>query len=272
MAGSVGSNAEFTAAERQIAMDVPIRVASTVMLLRQANELEVLMVKRNQQIDFFSGAMVFPRRKVEPGDLDPAWPGIVRGWAEAPDEERAPRIAALRETFEETGVLACVHGGGIPHEIARQGRAAMEAGETTFRDFILDNGIVLDLGRLTLFARWLTPPVVSKRFDTFFYVIEMPPNQTARHDGREAVENEWVTAREALRRAENGERLILFPTRQNLRLLSQTGSLAETIRAADARGRRQVLPRVGDRDGLRVIRLDPDDGYGDVEEVLQIQG
>jgi 8-oxo-dGTP pyrophosphatase MutT (NUDIX family) len=71
------------------------------MLIRETQGLQVLKVQRNHQIDFFSGAMVFPGGKVEPQDADPGWSRAAVGWNSAPEEERAPRIAALRETFEE---------------------------------------------------------------------------------------------------------------------------------------------------------------------------
>lgn len=252
--------------------EVPIKIASTVMLVRQAGELEVLMVKRNQKIDFFSGAMVFPGGKVEPGDLDPAWTEHTVGLHDTREEERAPRIAALRETFEETGVLACADC-ALTEAEADAARGRMDAGNLTFLDFVRALGARLDASRPVLFARWLTPPVVPKRFDTFFYLIEMPAGQVARHDGREAVENEWVTAREALRRGEAGERTILFPTRHNLRLLSQTPTIDAAVRAAKTRGRQQVMPRVETReDGQRFLRLMPEDGYGDVLEPLAVVG
>lgn len=253
--------------------DAPIRIASTVMLVRPAQALEVLMVKRNQQIDFFSGAMVFPGGKLEPDDLDRAWSSHARGLDRVGEEERGPRIAALRETFEETGVLACAGANCPAASTMEDARGRMEAGELSFLDFVRGEGIVLDLTRITLFARWLTPPVMPKRFDTFFYLIEMPAGQEVRHDGREAVENEWVTAAEALRRGEAGERTILFPTRQNLRLLSQTPSIADAVRAAEGRARRRVTPRIEVRDdGKRYLRLLPEDGYGEVFEPLAVGG
>lgn len=251
-----------------MSQDAPIRIASTVMLVRQAAEIEVLMVKRNQQIDFFSGAMVFPGGKVEPSDLDPVWANHTVGLDATIEEERAPRIAALRETFEETGVLACADC-SLSSADADTARARMDAGSLTFLDFVRERGLRLDVARPVLFARWLTPPVVPKRFDTFFYLIDMPDDQAARHDGREAVENEWVSAREALRRGDAGERTILFPTRQNLRLLSQTSTIAEAVSASRGRSRRQVMPRIETRDdGQRFLRLSPEDGYGEVLEAL----
>lgn len=248
----------------------PIHVASTVMLIRESGRLEILMVKRNQKIDFFSGAMVFPGGKVEPDDVNPAWADFATGWQTVPEDERGPRIAALRETFEETGVLAAADLGGLGPDHLATARALMDAGKLTFLEFVRSRSVTVDLTRLTFFARWLTPPVVPKRFDTFFYLIEMPAGQDARHDGREAVENEWVTPGDALRLYEKGERTILFPTRMNLRLLAQAPRLSDAIRSAHDRAPRQVVPSIETREGRRYLRLHADDGYGEVEEPLAI--
>jgi len=244
----------------------PIRIASTAMLIRETQGLQVLMVQRNHHIDFFSGAMVFPGGKVEPQDADPGWSRAAVGWNSAPEEERAPRIAALRETFEECGVLSAAGLVQIGTDEAQDARASIEAGRLSFLDFVRSKGIEPDLTRLTLFARWLTPPIVPKRFDTFFYLIEMPEGQVVLHDGHETIENEWVAPAAALRLAETGQRTILFPTRMNLRLLSETPTLKEAVQRSGLRKPRQVSPSVEVRDGKRYIRLSRDDGYGDVEE------
>jgi 8-oxo-dGTP pyrophosphatase MutT (NUDIX family) len=104
----------------------PIHIASTVMLVREADSLEILMVKRNQKIDFFSGAMVFPGGKLEREDTDPAWSDLAIGWADVPEDERGPRIAALRETFEETGVVAAADMGALTPADLAAARAAMD--------------------------------------------------------------------------------------------------------------------------------------------------
>lgn len=246
--------------------DAPIRIASTTMLVRGLDELEVLMVKRNQQIDFFSGAMVFPGGKVEQQDLDPEWAAWTAGWTEVPADERGPRIAALREAFEECGVVAAAKAFSMPPTERLAARTAIEAGQLRFLDFVRSVDVRLDLSRLTLFARWLTPPIVPKRFDTFFYLVEMPSGQTAAHDGRETVDNEWVTPAAALQLAESGARTILFPTRMNLQLLARERSLADAVASARLRPRRQVMPQIEMRDGRKYLRLSEDDGYGAVEE------
>lgn len=252
------------------ANDVPIRIASTTLLVRDNGGPEVLMVKRNQKIDFFSGAMMFPGGKVESQDTDPLWTNRATGWHDVAEDERGPRIAALREAFEECGVLATAGNIGLDTRETKEARVAVEAGTLPFLDYVSSKGAKLDLTQLTLFSRWLTPPVVPKRFDTFFYLVAMPVGQTIVHDGRETVENEWVAPAEALRRAEAGERTILFPTRMNLRLLAQSPSIVEAIKSAEARPHRQVLPIVEMRGGERFLRLVDGDGYGPVEEPLGI--
>jgi len=96
----------------------------------------------------------------------------------------------------------------------------------------------------------------------------MPEGQVVLHDGHETIENEWIAPAAALRLAETGQRTILFPTRMNLRLLSETPTLKEAVQRSGLRKPRQVSPSVEVRDGKRYIRLSRDDGYGDVEEPI----
>lgn len=248
----------------------PIRIASTIMLVQQAPNLQVLMIKRNREIDSFSGAMVFPGGKVEPSDLDQAWEQRVIGWHDVPDDERGPRVAAVRETFEECGVLVATDRPVISSIDVTAMRREMDGGRLSFIDFVRTHDIKIDLTRLTRFARWLTPPIVPKRFDTFFYLIEMQRGQDVAHDGREAVGNEWIEPEAALRLAESGHRTIVFPTRMNLRLLSRSGSIREAIEMAMLRKSQQVSPSIELRDGQRFLRLSPEDGYGDVDEPLSL--
>lgn len=246
-----------------------IRAAATTLLVREHGALEVLMVKRNKEIDFFSGAMMFPGGKVEPQDLDPRWAELARGWRDVADEERGPRIAAIREAFEECGVIAAADGFALGSGEAAQARGRIESGEQSFVDFLAARDIRVDLSRLTLFSRWLTPPVTPKRFDTFFYLVAAPANQCVAQDGREIVETEWVAPGEALRRAAAGERTILFPTRLNLRQLAESSTLAAAVESAGRRPPRQVTPQIESRDGERFLRLAPEDGYGDVVEPME---
>ena len=245
---------------------VPVRAAATIMLLRETPALEVLMVRRNYQIDFFSGAMVFPGGKVADDDFSEDWAEVAENWHVAPEEERAPRIAALRETFEETGLVLGRDGvAGTAEE-----RHAVERGEIRFLDYVRERGVTPDLGALTRFARWVTPAHVPKRFDTWFFVARAPEGQDAVHDGRETVETEWIAPAEALRLYEARKRAIVFPTRMNLRLLAQSADFEATTLAAQGRAARTVHPIVDLASTPKMIRLDPRDGYGEVEESLEI--
>lgn len=238
------------------------------MLVREKPALEVLMVRRHHQIDFMSGAMVFPGGKIDEQDLDPRWAEWAAGWDEIPEVERGPRIAAIREAFEESGMLPGVAARPDQGD-SRHARKAVENGSLAFIDYVRQKGVALDLRALTLFSRWLTPPIVAKRFDTFFY-LAVAPSGEAEADGREAVETEWLAPDDALTLAAEGRRTIVFPTRMNLRLLATTPTLAEAVATARERSGRTILPRIEQRGEERYIMLDPEAGYGDVEELLSI--
>jgi 8-oxo-dGTP pyrophosphatase MutT (NUDIX family) len=256
--------------------DVPasadIKPAATILLLRDDPAFEVLMVKRHHQIDFASGALVFPGGKTHAGDHDPAWTDHVLGWEAFDGDQRALRIAAIREVFEEAGILlarrrngAPIGGEACPIEV----RAAVDRGETHFLDVVRDLDAQLELGALTVFARWITPPLTPKRFDTWFYAVQAPDDQLAACDGRETVDAEWIEPREALRLAAAGERKVIFPTRMNLQLLAEASSAEDTVARAAARTLVTVQPQVQARESGRVLVLPPDAGYGAVEEPLE---
>jgi 8-oxo-dGTP pyrophosphatase MutT (NUDIX family) len=249
-----------------------IKPAATILLLRDAPAFEVLMVKRHHQIDFASGALVFPGGKSHAGDHDLAWSEQAIGWSAFDAEQRGLRIAAIREVFEEAGILlgqrldgSPIGGEACPLEV----RKAVDAGTVAFLDVVRDLGVRIDLNALTVFARWITPPLTPKRFDTWFYVADAPDDQLAACDGRETVDAEWVEPREVLRLAEAGERKVIFPTRMNVQLLAEASSAQDCIDRAAARPLVTVEPQVQDREGGKVLVLPSDAGYGVVEEPLE---
>jgi 8-oxo-dGTP pyrophosphatase MutT (NUDIX family) len=248
---------------------VPALLAATILLVRDKPAFEVLMVKRHHQIDFASGALVFPGGKIEPGDADPAWAQHCRGWGAHPAEERHLRIAALREAFEESAVLLAREPDGAPWRATERAAASRERiakGELPFLDLVRELGVQLDLEAMAPFARWITPRMMPKRFDTWFFLATAPDDQLAVCDGYETVDAEWIAPREALRLAEAGARKIIFPTRMNLQLLAQSGGADEALAAAHARPVVVVEPWVEVRDGERYLLLPPDAGYGAVAE------
>ena len=131
-----------------IAPDADIKPAATILLLRDDPAFEVLMVKRHHQIDFASGALVFPGGKSHAGDHDPAWVEHTLGHVDFDAEQRGLRIAAIREVFEEAGILLASHTDGSPmgDQIAPMNvRQAVDRGEMAFLDVVKDLDAKLDL-------------------------------------------------------------------------------------------------------------------------------
>lgn len=170
------------------------RPAATILLLRDEPAFEVLMVKRHHQIDFASGALVFPGGKTNPEDGNPGWRDHALGWNQLGPVQRELRVAAIREVFEEAGILLALDRDGEPFgEVCDpELRASVDRGETPFLEVVRDLKVQLRLDALTVFARWITPAVMPKRFDTFFYSVTAPANQVAACDGHEAVDAEWI--------------------------------------------------------------------------------
>ena len=248
-----------------------IKPAATILLLRDAPTFEVLMVKRHHQIDFASGALVFPGGKSHAGDHDPAWETQALGWSEFDAEQRGLRIAAIREVFEEAGILLGRRSDGSPiggESAPLEVRQKVDVGELAFLDVVRELDVVIDLNALTIFARWITPPLTPKRFDTWFYVVTAPDDQLAACDGRETVDAEWISPKEVLRLAEAGERKVIFPTRMNVKLLAEATSADDCVARAKERTLVTVEPQIQDRDHGKVLVLPPDAGYGVVEEPL----
>jgi 8-oxo-dGTP pyrophosphatase MutT (NUDIX family) len=251
--------------------DVPILPAATILLLRDDPVFEVLMVKRHHQIDFAAGALVFPGGKTHAGDEDPRWEARTLGWGGALPHKRPLRIAAIREAYEEAGVLLARHGDGAPFrgdERATAARDDVGRDRRPFLDLVEELDLFLDLEALTVFAHWITPPLTPRRFDTWFYVARAPEEQLAVCDGSETVDAEWISPHEALRLGEGGQRTVIFPTRMNLKLLGEAESAEDAASRARAREVVTVLPQITERNGERVLVIPDNAGYGAVVEPL----
>jgi 8-oxo-dGTP pyrophosphatase MutT (NUDIX family) len=244
--------------------------AATVLLLRDQPLFQVLMVKRHHQIDFASGALVFPGGKTQAGDSDERWAAHSVGWDQLDALQRTLRIAAIRETFEEAGLLLAQGADGSPFEAACDVavRRTVDVGEAAFIDVVSDLGVRLRLDDMAVFARWITPTVMPKRFDTWFYALHAPPGQMAACDGSETVDAEWLAPAEAIRLAAAGERSIIFPTLMNLRLLAEARDARDCIARARARSLVTVLPEVLVRNGETGLSIPSNAGYGEVWQPL----
>jgi 8-oxo-dGTP pyrophosphatase MutT (NUDIX family) len=208
------------------------RRAATVMLVRD-EPFEVLMVKRNAR-EPFASALVFPGGVVEPEDYSDSWLPQLHGDASLSPDERALRIAACREAWEEAALLPGGRGGSIPKDALS---------DQPFLATLIRHGIRLALDDLVEFAHWITPESVPKRFDTYFFVCRAPAAATGQCDGRETVALEWIQPLEALASAERGERALLLPTRENLKLLAQSTDSAAALDAARGRKIIPITPR-----------------------------
>jgi 8-oxo-dGTP pyrophosphatase MutT (NUDIX family) len=225
--------------------------AATLLLLRD-DPFEVLMVHRNSR-GAFASVMVFPGGRIDPTDSEAAWQPLVEDYSSFDDSERARRIAAIRETWEETSVLV----GAVDDPTRGKITDAVD-----FRDFVERSGIRLRLGTLTSFSHWVTPVAEPRRFDTYFYLASAPDGQVAVADGSEIVGTEWVSPGDVAAAARRGDAPIIFPTLMNLDRLAESGTAASAIAAARARAPFTVQPVFEtDESGARVIVIPAEAGY-----------
>jgi 8-oxo-dGTP pyrophosphatase MutT (NUDIX family) len=254
----------------------PALPSATILLLRDGPRgLEVFMVQRHHRIDFATGAMVFPGGKVDPADSDPALLARCTGAADLDEAMRPFYVAAIRETFEESGVLlACPAGERrlVPAarlaEIEARHRDALNRDERTLPEIAEAEDLTLALDLLVPFAHWITPTFMPKRFDTWFFLVPAPADHVALHDGGESVDSHWVRPGDAIAQAERGERTIIFPTMMNVKKLARSPSVAEALDAAARHPVVTVLPEVVDTERGPMMRLPEDAGYDVVEAPL----
>ncbi len=265
-----------------------LRQAATVMLVRdgaqpddEGNSLEVLMVRRNLQSDFVGGAFVFPGGAVDPLDGGAEAEAACHGRTDAEASTLlgidagglAYWVAALRETFEEAGLLLADRPDGPPLLAGEPGeearfvaeRAAVNAGTRRFLDLCRDERLRLLVGEVHYFAHWIAPRGAPRRFDTRFFVAAAPPGQKAAHDAGETIAATWISPRRALEGHRDGVFELIFPTIRNLQAISRFPTSGELLEAA-ARASGSVPtiePRVvADGNGVRIL-LPGDEGYDD---------
>jgi 8-oxo-dGTP pyrophosphatase MutT (NUDIX family) len=258
------------------------RPASTILLLRdnvQKREIEVFMMVRHHQIEFNSGALVFPGGSVDNNDREIIARGDLYCGGEGLDAATLGfRIAAIRETFEESGILLARPKGssslidaGRAGEIAAAHRAALNERKTTFLDVLAGHGLVLALDLLMPYAHWITPEGMPKRFDTWFFLAAAPPDQLGAHDGRESTDSIWVSPREALEGGQSGRFKLPFPTTRNLIRLGQQSNVNAALEDSKGKNIVTVMPVVTRLNGGRQLRIPREAGYdGELFEVGQL--
>ncbi|WP_175408565.1 NUDIX hydrolase [Streptomyces sp. TRM64462] len=231
------------------------RRAATVMLLRDGSAPgrgpEVHMLRRRTSMAFAGGAYAYPGGGVDPRDEQPVrWAGPTpAAWAErlgvaTPAEAQAIVCAAVRETYEEAGVLLA---GPTPDTVVgdttgddwEADRAALVARELPFAEFLDRRDLVLRSDLLGAWARWITPEFEPRRYDTWFFVAALPSGQRTRNASTEADRTVWIRPEEAAAGYDRGELLMMPPTIATLRTLTAYGT---PLAALDAAARQDMTP------------------------------
>ena len=254
------------------------RHASTVVLLRDGgaeNGVEAYLLRRQKTMAFAAGMYVFPGGAVDPRDEalpESSWVGpSPQAWAKllTADTPLATALvcAAVRETFEESGVLLA--GTSVDDVVADITGADWEADRLALLDRSLSlaemldrRGLVLRADLLRPWAHWITPEVEPRRYDTRFFVAALPAGQRTRDVGGEADRVVWMRPRSALDAYEAGEIGLMPPTAFTLMEMSAFNSVSDVIAAGDARDIQPVLPKIvlTDDDEARIL-LPHHEGY-----------
>ena len=203
------------------------RPAATLILLRQgAGGPEVLMLQRTQSAAFLGGAYVFPGGSLDAQDAELG--ARVHGLSDAQASARlgiaagglAYYVAAIRECFEEAGILLLCDGDGVPIDSARAA-ALMHKRKGSFGALLAEEDLYVPAGALAYYGHWITAPGRSRRFDARFFVALAPEGQEGSHDAAETVHDVWLRPQEALERGERGEIELVFATRHTLKDLGR---------------------------------------------------
>ena len=259
---------------------VPARAAASLLLGRDGTDgPELFLLARSHKSAFASGALVYPGGAVDEGDRNPALRARAGGSDALADEELAFRIAAIREAFEECGVLLGRARGS--NDLVGRGRVA--AVKRRFAGALADHSLdmlalaqeedlVLACDHLVPFAHWITPETQPKRFDTYFFLASAPTDQEARHDGHESIASVWITPAALVEAADAGAWYVMFPTRLNAQKFGRSATVADALAAARSSPVVTVMPAGQKVDGGRRLRIPAGAGYGLTEAFVDARG
>ncbi|HZY29471.1 MAG TPA: NUDIX hydrolase [Jiangellaceae bacterium] len=253
---------------------VEARPASSVLLLRDSGAgLQVYLLRRRTSMAFAGGMHAFPGGAVDPRDGDDeglGWLGRPPSWwadrlATSEAAARGFVCAAVRETFEESGVLLVTGDDGVPAPPAgsdwEADRRALVERRLALSDLLDRRGLAVRSDVLAPWAHWVTPRFEPRRYDTWFFLAALPLGQRARDLSGEADQVTWMRPVDAVSAAERGEVVMLPPTWSVLEDLVAYGTVAEALDAAEARSLATVTPGwVDDGAGIRLL-LPGDPGY-----------
>ena len=246
---------------------VPTLAAATVLLLRDAADgsLEVLMTRRSAKASFVPGAYVFPGGGIDALDSDPASYAAAARRPTQSDEHLTQAIAAIRESFEELGILLARHADGRiagAHDIAALDRHAPFVAQCQER------GLTLAADSVFVLARWTADRDLPKRFDVPFLVAHMPPGQTPVADEKEQFEPVWVSPSDALARHAAGQFFMIYPTIRTLERLTQFANAAAVLSACSGETPLWTsCPRAGLLAGKEARYMEDEQPFGELELV-----
>ena len=254
----------------------PVRDASTVVLLRDVGALETYLMRRATTMAFAAGMYVFPGGRIDDADseLQLTWVGEPVNAHRMTASERQARallVGAVREVFEETGVLLAVDEVGrtpVEDDAWEDDRAAVADSSRALAEVFERRCLRLDPALLPLWTHWVTPEVESKRYDVRFFVAAVPPGQCARDVSGEADQVLWTTPATALGDYSRGLLPMLPPTVATLADLAALSDVASVLASAADRDVRPLMPRprfdeggaiawdvIDVRDGSVLVRL-----------------
>jgi 8-oxo-dGTP pyrophosphatase MutT (NUDIX family) len=250
------------------------RESATLVLMRERPGAapEVLLVRRHGRNAVAAGAFVFPGGLLEQQDyagdalalsacLDPDEAARILGTALSRERALGHFMAAIRETFEEVGILLARDRLGRPwrpkaDEAAdlNAARAAMRAGRFTFAQWLEQRGLRPAVGDLAYFAHWITPQAMARRFDTRFFLAEVDADASAEPDQTEVVECRWIAASDALAAYRDRTMQMVNATVKNLELIAEFSSAAEAREHLRERRITAIMPKaVPQGDGFRIV-------------------
>ena len=257
---------------------VTVREAATVMLVRDEPDLHVFMLRRSLNAAFVGGAYVFPGGAVDPADRAPELVARTHGRTDAEASALLGVaagglgfwVAAIREAFEEAGVLlarSAATGEAVDLDDQKtadrleSARLAVGRAERPFLDVVREEDLLPDAGALHVFSHWITPPGAPRRYDTWFFVAEAPEGHAYLHDDAETVASEWVRPDDALERNRRGELELIFPTMRSLSVLARFETADMLLDALRTAAESSPAALVADYNGARVA-LPGDTGQG----------
>jgi 8-oxo-dGTP pyrophosphatase MutT (NUDIX family) len=255
---------------------VPVRPAATVMLIDDRPDLQVLMMERHANTVFAGGMWVFPGGAVDHQDDASYYENIATHRTDTQasrlmDLEKgglAFYMAAVRETFEEAGILLALHRENeTPLYIDSTAeprfdayRDQLNAGELDLKSILEQEDLLADVGQMHYIARWITPLGSPRRFDARFFIAQIPSNQIPLHDDGELVDSRWLSPHEIIEKCNREEMVLMTPTLRMIHCLSKFNSADQVINSVSIN---PTDERVKVHKETRELLLPGDEGYDD---------